>query len=616
MKKLLRVFLPLVLVFAMLGSVTAGAVTFSDLNGHWAKDYMMDLYDRGYMKGDDNGLMRPEGNITGAEALVLLSRVFKTNSASLDMAKEDYSDYAAKVVPVAQSWLNDENAVVICLAGGVIGKSELEAMINAGALTKAIQKEYLAVLFVRAMQLTSRAQNMTTTNLTYADAASISAAYRPYVQVFSDCGIVQGDTDNNFAPKSSVTRAVAATMLSRTLKYLESYNGLPTLSQYENTGKLTGVLSSATSGTLVVNDFEGISYAFDLAADGTVTVNGAAKTLSAAYVGGYATVYYDTKTMSAKSVAIDTGATWVYGKLYSMTTTTSRLRLVVQDLTTEDTTTYTVDKNAACTYEENKVAYEALKKGYIVTVKLENNIVTEIHAYSGSYTLSGTITGLTYGSQTLVTVENTAGMTYQLSLDITKPPVIKRGTVSYNNGISKLKSGDVVEVTVESGVVKEIYSEANEAAVTGTVTSITQTTSGYSITVQTTGSGTTSYSVSPTVTVTKNNADAAITDLHVGDTVSIVAYGGEITDITISATTASSGSVTGTVQFVDTSARQLILLCNGTLVYVNVPSSATVVSSTEGTIYLAKIAVGTYVTAYGTAVSSTEYNATTVVAIQ
>ena len=71
--------LALMLVLAMFGSGMVSAASFSDLEGHWAKDYMLELNEMGYLKGYDDDTMRPESSITGATALTLLSRKEKTS---------------------------------------------------------------------------------------------------------------------------------------------------------------------------------------------------------------------------------------------------------------------------------------------------------------------------------------------------------------------------------------------------------------------------------------------------------------------------------------------------------------------------------------------------------
>ena len=112
--------LALVLALALVGSGMVFAASFSDLEGHWAEEYMLELNELGYLKGYDDNTMRPESSITGATALTLMSRLFDVEEAALDLAREEYGAFAQEVIPSTQSWLNDEDVIVVCLAGGVI----------------------------------------------------------------------------------------------------------------------------------------------------------------------------------------------------------------------------------------------------------------------------------------------------------------------------------------------------------------------------------------------------------------------------------------------------------------------------------------------------------------
>ena len=123
------------LALTLLGTMAVSAASFSDLEKHWAKDYMMDLYDQGYLKGFTDNEMKPDITIPGSQTLALLSRLFDVDESTLALAKEDYGAVAEQLIPSAQAWLNQENAIVLCLAGGVIGETELKNLISAGGLT-------------------------------------------------------------------------------------------------------------------------------------------------------------------------------------------------------------------------------------------------------------------------------------------------------------------------------------------------------------------------------------------------------------------------------------------------------------------------------------------------
>lgn len=613
MKNIKRV-ISIFLVLSLLFSVSAMAAVFTDLEGAWSKDYIMDLYERGYMNGYEDNTMRPENEITGAEALVMLSRIFKTDDLTLELAITDYGAYANNIIPSGLSWLNNENAVVICLAGGVITKPELEALINSGGLTGPIEKEYLSVLFIRAMQLENTAKSLSDVSLGFYDTADITADYVPYIYLLTEAGIITGTDENTFLPHGSVTRAVVATMLSRTLSFLEDGEGLPTLEDYSGIGKIGGVIKSASASTIVISTVKGIVYEFSLASGASVTIDGTAKSLSSAYVGNWVTVYYDKITGKATAAAVDTTDTWVQGNLTSRTTTSAR-KVTLEASGTD--TSYNVNTNALAYYEDKSIDYTALAGGNFVTAILEGGSLTAIYAYNGTYDLAGTITGISYGSTTTLSVYAGGGLTFRLPLNVSSPPKITRGKTEYSNGINKLQEGNNIAVTIVKNVITLIDIEEQEASVTGTVSSINYTAVGTIITIKDAFGIETAYTAASSLTVIKGGVEVTLSDLKIGDTVSMVVYDLVVSDITIILSASSAGTLTGTVAYIGSSKEITVISDSNTIITVTIPAGAVITGTVSGTINGAKnIPLNATVTIYGSYTSSTEFTATLIVVIE
>lgn len=604
--------LALMLVLTMFGTSMASAASFSDLEGHWAEDYMLELNEMGYLKGYDDDTMRPESNITGATALTLLSRLFDVDEAALDMAREEYDAFAEEVVPSTQSWLNDEDVIVICLAGGVISEDELQELIAAGGLTGSLTREYLAVLFVRAMQLESDAENIETVNLPFSDTESITTARQGYVQVLYEAGVVEGNSDNTFNPKSGVKRAEVAALFSRTLDYLENNDGLPTLSQYEGVEKFKGILIDASSASVTVRNMNGVEYVLDVDQDAEITVDSkSVSAMSSAYEESYAELYFDTDEKTVIRAVVDTKSDWIQGQLKTSDTTA----LSIVDPDDNSTKSYLFDTDETeFYYEEEAIPKTSLARGSFVTVKMGDTRLEEVWAYPGEYELEGELVSLTYGTSCSLIAEDENGARFQISFLISEQPTISRGGITYDDGLTRLQEGDLLTIRIRDGEIKEIATDTDAKAETteGTVTSISQTSDGYHLTVDEDGD-INSYSVSPYVTVTENKKTAAMSDLKVGDSVTLTLSGTTITDIVIEEAATNSDSLTGEVLLVDTTARQLLVQDDG-LVYVNT-KDATIVSSTGGSITLSKVEEGDTVIIYGSRVSSTELNATLITVV-
>ncbi len=206
----------LVLAIAFSASVPVFAANYTDLQGHWSKEYMESLADKGYLTGYDDGTMKPDKNITTCEALALLSRFYSPGEAALELIQSDYGKLIEDTVPSTLTWACDELSV--CLAAGILTEDELRSL----NLAAELKKEKLAVFLVRALQMVSRAEELKNTALSFKDKDQVTEEYIGHIAVLVSAGIVKGDGDNNFSPQLSVTRAVVATMICRTLTYLDT----------------------------------------------------------------------------------------------------------------------------------------------------------------------------------------------------------------------------------------------------------------------------------------------------------------------------------------------------------------------------------------------------------
>lgn len=88
-------------------------------------------------------------------------------------------------------------------------------------------------------------------NLTFSDKASISSTSVPYVDLLARLGILVGDTDNNFTPKTYINRAEMAVLTSKTYEVLNggtvpSNNGNANnqTTPVETEGTISGTISS------------------------------------------------------------------------------------------------------------------------------------------------------------------------------------------------------------------------------------------------------------------------------------------------------------------------------------------------------------------------------------
>ncbi len=197
-------------------TISYGAV-FSDIGSNlkWAESYINSVYESGLMVGDYNSknqrVFRGSENMTYSEAAQLIySIVLKSNFAgdvtdaginryTMEMTNEGVADWAKR-------------GIAFCMEKGIVSSYDLTKFIEGGNDIK-ITREDMVVFLGRALALNYPIS--TGTSLAFNDTSSITAAAKPYVELLNKLGIVSGDNNNNFNPKSNITRAEVAVLASK-----------------------------------------------------------------------------------------------------------------------------------------------------------------------------------------------------------------------------------------------------------------------------------------------------------------------------------------------------------------------------------------------------------------
>jgi len=603
-KRVLALILTLILAFSI--SLPAFATSFTDLEGHWAREYMENLASRGFLSGYEDGTMRPENNITACEALALLSRFYSLDEATASLIYEDFGPYLEEKVSPSLSWAYDELAV--CLAAGIISKAELENL----KLTSEIDKELVALYLVRAMQLQLMAEEMADTPLNFADASDISSACRGAVAVLAAAGVITGDTGNRFLPKFKLTRAVVATMISRSLDYLQSINKTLTIEGYDNIIRTTGVITSVSGNKFVLTGLDGLRREYTVVKKTSVTVNGVEKSLTADYVGCYAKVGDEKGTLSFVAIESDQNVKWVQGKAGSIVTST-RPALYVTDLVTGSSTSHTVSSNAVITQNGEQISLGNIAKNNFVTLKIKDGAAVEIYSYPGSLELTGSVEELAFGTTTTLKVEDANGAVYCFSMPISSLPPIYRGESL--TSIDRLKVGDEVTVAVKDCALSSITIRGAQNVVNGVVNSIIQSTTGTMWVIITEGGTSQTFSLDEAPAVYSGSKSIPLSDIKPGDTVSVVVYGSTITEIYLISSAVSTSKLEGTVLLVNSAAKKLtVLSSSGKLIYIDASSVGSIISASTGkSISLGSIKAETKFLAYGSYSDSVTFKASSII---
>ena len=176
---------------------------FTDIDAAKSKDKIIELYDKGIIKGTGNGLFNPDGTVTAAQGVQMIVNAFDISLAAIDFIK----------APQATDWFKkaDDNAWYA------------DALIRAGANNIGLPpdldpnakwtKEDFTYYLVTAMEAH---YNMPMINMIYietADESDMTAVYQGAIQRSMKYSITALGQDRKFHPKKQLTRAEAAEMI-------------------------------------------------------------------------------------------------------------------------------------------------------------------------------------------------------------------------------------------------------------------------------------------------------------------------------------------------------------------------------------------------------------------
>ena len=203
LKKLLSAGLASVMLFSasILPTATAADMPFDDVKENdWFHGAVQFVYDNGIMKGVDDGVFSPNGNLTRAEFVTILCRmsngVEKVTDTFTDVpAGEWYAGYIG--------WGAD--------TGVVNGYEDHTFKPNAPMSRQEMAAAMVRYIDYRGINLPRE----TGAPYVFTDDESIDEWAEDYIDVLRISGIVAGDQDVNYKPQNNISRAEAATIIQR-----------------------------------------------------------------------------------------------------------------------------------------------------------------------------------------------------------------------------------------------------------------------------------------------------------------------------------------------------------------------------------------------------------------
>ncbi len=177
-----------------------GRIVFSDVDG-WCKEYVYYLVDRGIINGRTPTTFEPMDTITRAEFAKILTvaagaEIDKTKAVSpfADVPSNQwYAPYVA--------WAKEHHIV------NGIGDNKFGPELN-------ITRQDMAVMIDRYSKQLGRELPVMEAPITFGDQQTISGYAKDAVAALQRAGIIGGDTNGNFYPKSNARRSEAAKMVA------------------------------------------------------------------------------------------------------------------------------------------------------------------------------------------------------------------------------------------------------------------------------------------------------------------------------------------------------------------------------------------------------------------
>ena len=586
-------------------ALPVSAKTFTDLENHWAKSYMEDLYDRGYLTGYTDNTMRPDEMITACETLVLLSRFYNLTDTEAAYLYEDYGELVEEMVPEDKSWAYDE--IALCLAAGIVTEKELGQL----DMSLPVAKEYLGVCIIRAMQLTDEAEAFTQ-SLTFEDTDKIASAYQGYIALLVDMGVVTGDTNNRFNPRSGVSRAVCATMISRALEYAQEQEMNLVIADYDGLERFDALVSGTSGSYVQVCGFDGLEREYVITYHTEITLDGKSASVSGLEIGDYVRVSANNSGLEVLEAAREENVKWVWGRIARLVTGKVTHTLYLTDALTKEEATYAIAPTLSTTLNGQVSNYSAMTRDRFVVLKLENNAVAQAYVSSADQKVEGTISQLDYGATVSLKVTGSKSANYYFDFDILDMPAVKRGDVEIS--IDRLRVGDEVTVQLSGGVVTSIAASGEMSTLTGELTATTTTTGGTFWTIKDSTGAEKQFVLDEAATAKEDGEEIDLADVTIGDKITVNAYDDIILEVTRESASTPTNKVEGTILAVDTTARKVTVLSGTKLIYVKVNVGTVITSAATGNkLTITTIPVGSEIAAYGTYSDSSNFTAVSII---
>lgn len=209
----------IIILFIVLGTVLSFAepIIFTDIDGHWAEEYIEDVYERQLITGYPDATFKPQGNITKLETIVIIARLMGYSDSEgqyyINQYKQQLED---NNIP---GW--GQGAVAYALFNDILLENDLKSLVSGSGQTYA--KRYEVIIYIgKVLQYGTGEEIENIYVIPYKDEMSIPNEAKPYIDLLLEKEILDKlSNDGCFLPNNQITRAEVAKLVSLAAKILD-----------------------------------------------------------------------------------------------------------------------------------------------------------------------------------------------------------------------------------------------------------------------------------------------------------------------------------------------------------------------------------------------------------
>lgn len=202
----------------LVGTMSSGALAFSDIEGVPQANTIMELKERGVVGGFEDGTFAPRAQLSAQQAIPLIVRAMELSLAKFTFIKQPLASDSFTNIP-NDAWYAE--AFVIAHVNGLPIDREIDP--NAP-----VSRELFVQWLTSAVETTGDYARIQL-YLTFEDEAAVSEGCMAAVQAALIDGIAELDEAGSFRPQNPVTRAEAADMAAKAVNFVEKMRAIDDL---------------------------------------------------------------------------------------------------------------------------------------------------------------------------------------------------------------------------------------------------------------------------------------------------------------------------------------------------------------------------------------------------